>query len=80
MQLGLLPKLGLLGLIYILMRALGKSLGAYFGAAITKASETVKRYVGLGLLPQAGVAIGLAIDASHAFRHLGAQGKIYCRG
>lgn len=54
LQLGLLPKLGLLGLIYILMRALGKSLGAYFGAAITDAPETVRKYVGLGLLPSGG--------------------------
>jgi putative Mn2+ efflux pump MntP len=56
------------------MRVTGKSLGAYIGAILSSAPATVRKYLGFGLLSQAGVAIGLAIDASHTFARYGAQG------
>lgn len=74
MQIALLPKLGLLGLIYVVMRISGKAFGAYFGASISNAPAVVKKYLGFALISQAGVAIGLAIDASHTFKKLGPQG------
>jgi Kef-type K+ transport system membrane component KefB len=43
--------------IYILSRALGKYCGAYLGASITKAPETVKKYLGFTLLPHSGVSL-----------------------
>lgn len=70
----LLAKLGLIGLTYLVMRVVGKTTGAYVGAVLSKAPETVRKYLGLGLLSQAGVAIGLAIDASHSFRTYGPEG------
>lgn len=73
-KIDLLPKLGLIGLAYLVMRVIGKTAGSYWGAVVSKAPETVRKYLGLGLLSQAGVAIGLAIDASHTFRHYGAAG------
>jgi len=49
------------GLTFIILRAFGKYFGIYFSATTLKASENVKKYLGLGLLPQAGVAIGLVL-------------------
>jgi Kef-type K+ transport system membrane component KefB len=74
LQIKLLPKLGIIGLAYLVMRVAGKTIGSYFGAIISKAPETVRRYLGFGLLSQAGVAIGLAIDALHTFRAYGGEG------
>jgi len=56
-----LKALGLIGLVYVLTRLPGEMLGAYIGARISKAPPNVRKYLGLGLAPQAGVAIGLAI-------------------
>jgi len=49
---------------YVAFRSIGKITGSYIGAAITKSEVTVKKYLGLGLMAQGGVAIGLAIMAS----------------
>lgn len=51
---------GIIGLTYFLVRIIGKYLGAYIGASISGAEEEVKKYLGLALIPQAGVSIGLA--------------------
>lgn len=56
---------GLFTFIYIVSRALGKYLGAYFGAHITHSPETVKKYLGLTLLPHSGVSLvftGIAVS------------------
>lgn len=54
---------GLVGAVYFVVRIVGKYLGAYCGAAVTRQSAPVRRYLGLALIPQAGVAIGLAFLA-----------------
>ena len=59
----LLPIL-LIFVVYIVMRSLGKYFGAFAGCKITKQSDTVTKYLGLTLLPQAGVAIGMANQIS----------------
>ena len=51
---------GLLGIIYMLTRSLGKYFGAYIGSLITHADASIRKYLGITLLPQAGVAIGMA--------------------
>jgi len=56
-----LKALGFIGLVYVFTRLPGEMLGAYIGARISKAPPNVRKYLGLGLAPQAGVAIGLAI-------------------
>ncbi len=56
-----------IAVIYIIFRGSGKWLGAYTGSAITKSPEKVKKYLGLTLVPQAGVAIGLAATANTLF-------------
>lgn len=56
---------GLFTAIYILARAAGKYFGAYFGASITKCPDTVKKYLGLTLLPHSGVSLvftGIAVS------------------
>ncbi len=53
--------------VYVLCRAVGKMGGAWFGGKWSKAPMVVRKYLGLCLLPQAGVAIGLAILASQQF-------------
>lgn len=57
---------GVAGVIYVLMRVVGKVLGASFGATITHSSSETKKYLGLALVPQAGVAIGLSLVAVKA--------------
>ncbi len=54
-------------LVYVLCRAAGKITGAWFGGKWSKAPAVVRKYLGICLLPQAGVAIGLAILASQQF-------------
>ena len=53
--------------IYIVFRVIGKYLGAFTGASITHCEPKIKKYLGLTLVPQAGVAIGLATTANYLF-------------
>lgn len=48
---------GIYTAVYIIARAIGKYSGAYFGAAVTHAPETVKKYLGFTLLPHSGVSL-----------------------
>lgn len=52
--------LWLAGVVYFFVRIIGKYSGAFIGSAITKKSKEIRNYLGFGLVPQAGVAIGLA--------------------
>ncbi len=54
-------------IVYILFRAAGKMAGSWFGARHSGAPAVVRKYLGICLLPQAGVAIGLAILAGQQF-------------
>ena len=51
------------GIIYIIARSLGKYYGANISARITKSDPNIIKYLGITLLPQAGVALGMAIKA-----------------
>jgi CBS domain-containing protein len=53
--------------VYVFSRGAGKVVGAWFGAKYSGAPAVVRKYLGICLLPQAGVAIGLAILAGHQF-------------
>ncbi|MCF7847213.1 MAG: cation:proton antiporter [Kiritimatiellales bacterium] len=72
LQLASLPALGLIGLVYILGRSAGLIGGARLGATFGHVEEKIKKYVGLGILSQAGVAIGLALIVNAEFSGLGA--------
>ena len=53
--------------IYLVSRVIGKYGGAFTGASISRCSKKVRNYLGLALIPQAGVAIGLATTANSLF-------------
>jgi Kef-type K+ transport system membrane component KefB len=67
LHLNALPALGLIGIVYIASRAAGKLGGAWFGATVTRAEPKIKKYLGLGILSQAGVAIGLSLIVKKEF-------------
>ena len=54
----------LVGIIYILARSAGKYLGSYSSCKTVKCSEKITKYLGITLLPQAGVALGMALTAT----------------
>jgi len=56
----------ILTLGYIVFRTFGKIAGAYIGARVVDASSSIKKYMGLALIPQAGVALACALIAKHA--------------
>ena len=60
LNLSVLPKVGLIGILYIIVRSLGKYIGAFLGATIEKCNYSIRKYLGITLLPQAGVAIGMS--------------------
>ena len=61
-----------IGVVYILFRSLGKYFGAFISAECVKCTPQICKYLGITLLPQAGVALGMCITA----RQLGAQGDL----
>ena len=62
----------LIGAVYIISRSLGKYFGAGISSKISKCNPNVVKYLGITLLPQAGVALGMAIKAIE----LGPEGAI----
>ncbi len=63
----------IVGVVYILARSFGKYFGARFSASATGCDENIVNYLGITLLPQAGVALGMADKAAAG---LGADGVI----
>ena len=61
-----------IGVVYIIFRSIGKYAGARFSAKAVKCDENIVKYLGITLLPQAGVALGMAIKAET----LGAEGMV----
>ena len=74
LHVSVLPALGFIGLGYIVARAAGKVAGATLGAVIGKAEKTLKRYAGIGILSQAGLAIGLALVLKQKLEATGDRG------
>lgn len=60
LDISVIPVVGVIGGIYIIARSIGKYFGSFLGCKIAKANPTVTKYLGLTLLPQAGVEIGMA--------------------
>lgn len=61
----------IVGIVYVIFRCVGKYFGAYSSCKITKSEINVQKYLGFTLFPQAGVAIGLATNASRELSGLG---------
>ena len=69
----ILKAVGLIGLGYVVSRVIGKVLGAYLGCKIAKSEPIVQKYLGLTLVPQAGVAIGLTLLVESALPEYGVK-------
>ena len=67
LDLSVLPSVGLIGVGYLLLRSIGKWGGTMAGAAAVHADSNIRKYLGLTLLPQAGVAIGMAAQVASKF-------------
>jgi Kef-type K+ transport system membrane component KefB len=66
-----LPSLGLIGVVYALGRSAGLIAGSRIGAIMGRADEVIKKWLGLGILSQAGVAIGLSLIVKSEFAGIG---------
>ncbi len=66
------PVIVLIGVVYIFVRSAGKYLGAFSSSKAVKCPDSIVKYLGITLLPQAGVALGMAIKAET----LGAEGIV----
>ncbi len=66
-----LPSLGLLGVVYIFSRSFGLITGSLLGGVLGHVEKKIKKWLGLGILSQAGVAIGLALIVKHDFHGIG---------
>jgi Kef-type K+ transport system membrane component KefB len=62
-----LQQLGIYGLVYILARAAGKVVGGRIGGVPARAAPPMRRWLGMALIPQAGVAIGMGLVAANHF-------------
>lgn len=71
LELPLLLHLGMFGMTYFLFRLIGKSGGALLGGVLGGASKRIVKYIGFGLVPQAGVALGVALIVKDAFPMIG---------
>lgn len=68
-----LKTIGMIGGAYILARSAGLVMGGYIGANLGGANPIVRKYIGWCLLPQAGVALGLALMATERFPEYSSQ-------
>ena len=59
------------GLIYIVVRCLGKYIGASVGSRVMKCDVNIVKYLGITLFPQAGVALGMSLAATETMGELG---------
>ena len=66
----LLPKIGVIGIVYVILRGFGKVVGSGMGAFVAGAPKKVQKYLGFAMLPQAGVAIGFAMLINSMFPEL----------
>lgn len=69
LDIALVKDVGLVGAGYIIIRMIGKIAGSYAGGIVAKSPKTVQKYLGFTLIPQAGVAIGLAMVAESTLPH-----------
>lgn len=59
------PLVLLVGLLYIASRSFGKYFGAYSSCTLMRCSDNIRKHLGITLLPQAGVALGMVVTAQN---------------
>ncbi len=67
LELESIKHLGIFGITYLFARVLGKISGARLGAFLGRTPKNIQKYIGFGLIPQAGVALGVALIAKNDF-------------
>lgn len=71
LEISIVPQIGLMGVLYVVFRVLGKFIGVSIGARISHAEKNIRRYLAWGLVPQAGVALGVALSAKSLYPYYG---------
>lgn len=71
LEFGALKDIGMIGMVYVLCRSAGKILGARIGSRCCHVDKPTRDWMGVALLPQAGVAIGMALVAAGQFPRYG---------
>ena len=67
-----LVRLGFIGTAYCALRIVGRVGGAWIGGTLTRSGPAIRNWMGMALMPQAGVALGMALVAAEKFPDLGA--------
>ena len=67
LQIDAVPHMGMIGIAYILFRTIRKLSGGWLGALIGGAPVQIRNWMGMALMPQAGVALGMALIANQRF-------------
>ena len=73
LQLSVLPSIGVVGIIYVVFRVIGKMSGTFVGGRLCNADKSIRKYLGPCLIPQAGVAIGLSLVVTGILPEFGAR-------
>jgi Kef-type K+ transport system membrane component KefB len=71
LEIAILPKIGVMGVLYLVFRVIGKFIGVHIGALIGNAEKVIRNNLAWGLIPQAGVALGVALSAKTMYPKYG---------
>lgn len=71
LEIDVIPHVGILGMLYFGFRIIGKTAGVKLGALISGCDARIGRYLWWGLIPQAGVALGVALSAKTLYPRYG---------
>jgi Kef-type K+ transport system membrane component KefB len=63
-------QIGIIGVAYLFLRTIGRVLGGWLGGTAASSTDLHRRWIGLALVPQAGVALGMALVAGNHFPEL----------
>lgn len=64
-------QVGTVGGVFVSMRVIGRIAGAWIGGVVAHTEGTIRRWMGLAMMPQAGVALGMALIAAERFPEFG---------
>lgn len=67
LDVAMLPAIGVIGVGFIVLRALGRLAGGWLGGRMAAMAAVERRWIGAALMPQAGIAIGMALVAAESF-------------
>jgi Kef-type K+ transport system membrane component KefB len=71
LEISMIPRVGLIGILYIIFRVVGKFIGVKLGSTLSHAEKNIGAYLAWGLVPQAGVALGVALIAKELYPKYG---------